>query len=439
MRKGCHCRERKYESKRKKTHCPGEEKHVNPVHCLEPWVPGDFDLTTGQFKKGILSSKKQAMYDSSLALGTNMFAAPGVYPDSNNPYQSKYYLRNFNIDFDKPNPLVPGPFDYDKSWSLWGGDNTYQVGKLNYSGIIDHFGHTHIMTVYSKIAVKVVDPDAKTRSQDLMLEHLIGSSTQIFKWFAQLVDINGNPIPYDPNTASGSLKAFMDMLITGKGTPNDSGVIDTDVLIQTFQTLKDSYAPNSQELQTIIDMMTEFLKYILVDHKIDLLAWKPLMTTHQEHAYEMYIAYRDLYQAVYRNRCNVAFLTKEAQRMFQDLIETGHQLAAFFGVFYSAVVFLDTFLDVLGDLTPPAIPPQDRTVRLRLILDNNIRYWREHVSFFDDFGKYNALSKFCNFSEKLFQIQVTQLESCSNLGSSVGEIFSSFDAVVRNRHLFEKI
>ena len=74
------------------------------------------------------------------------------FKDENKLFYPKYQLRNDDVEF--PNTsvyTVPGPYPYEDFIDKWALDNKYNVGSKNYSGIILHFGHTHIMSLHNKI------------------------------------------------------------------------------------------------------------------------------------------------------------------------------------------------------------------------------------------------------------------------------------------------
>lgn len=110
-----------------------------------------------------------------------------------------------------------------------------------------------------------------------------------------------------------------------------------------------------------------------------------------------------------------------------------------FGLFYSAVSFLDIFLNEFGDPTDPAIPNQYREDRVKFVHSLNVRYWDEHVTMFDDYNKAAALCKDAASNINLFRIQLTMLESCTNISTFVGEVFRAFDMLIRYRDLYNKL
>jgi hypothetical protein len=397
------------------------------IENLTPWTMDDYDQSTESLKPEVMPTRKAFIYDSPLALNLD-----GIFsnPDQQYGYPPPYKLRVYTLDYTKANPGVPGPFPYEYPYSLWGGDEKYMAGQFNYPSLLADFGHTHILSIYSKINVKRRCFKAETISQDETLLFLLNGSTQIFKWFANLVDTRGNPIPYDPSKPAGALKQLMELLITSL-VP-----IQPQQIIGAFQYFKNTFAPNNVELQHQIDELTRLIDEIYVRYNIDILSWHETMAMHQDHVYQAYVEYRSLYKL-----CKNSTAFREKENKVNDFIKTmydgANQMSGFFCIFYSAVVFLDTFTYDLGAVSEPVIPVQYRQERLTYINSNFQRYWNEHVGLFDDYDKCSALTMCADLENQLFRISISHLESCSVLANLLGVLFNNFDTLVRRNHLFE--
>lgn len=204
--------------------------------------------------------------------------------------------------------------------------------------MLSDFGHTHILTVHEKIGVKRFCFKADVASYDKMLLHLIYGSTQIFRWFAQLVDLQGNAVPYDPTTPTGSLKALMDQLITGVGTQNNDGILNPAQIVAAFQQFKNVFDPGSIELQETIDQLAVFLDFALRQGAIPLMAWLQLMKMHQEQTYTTYLHYRKVYKT---DKCDRKYkkYVAAANIHIKHMIDGGRQLGAFWIVLLGCIVF----------------------------------------------------------------------------------------------------
>jgi hypothetical protein len=292
------------------------------------------------------------------------------------------------------------------------------------------------MTVHSKIAAKKRDICTTTKSQDKMLDHLIGASTQIFKWYAQLVDTDGNPILYDVTTPAGQLKGLMDLLITGKGTTNNDGVLDYQEIVGAFQFFKNTFAPTSEPLQNEINKLNAFLIDVLrinVDgvQPVPLMAWQQHMTHHQYSTYIAFEKFRTIYTTC-KEDPKYADMLAETNHFMYHMMDQGRQFAAFFGLFYSATSFLDLFLNEFIGSDGEAIPSLYRSDRVTFIHDAETRWWQEHITMFMDYDKAAAL----NDEDSMYSIELNMLESCTYIACTVGEIFRAFDTVIRSRNLY---
>merc|ERR1712127_505291 len=160
------------------------------------------------------------------------------------------------------------------------------------------------------------------------------------------------------------------------------------------------------------------------------MSWYQLMDKHQTHTVDNFIRYREVYRTDpsdpgYKN------LTDRADKEHLALVESGPQMAAFFGLFYSLVNFLDK-LYYAGSDDEYAIPTA--------IMDENVNHvhevlkwrWIEHSVMFNDYAKAAALDD----ELEMFKIQVNLLDSCTPLATAIGQIFYRFDRLVRGRNVY---
>jgi hypothetical protein len=392
---------------------------------LAEWFPIDYDRST-YFPKCTTFTDNTFFYNSKLATDGDLFKIE----NHNCDYPPAYHERNYNTCFIKPDTGIPGPFPYDWPWSKWEGDEKYNFGPHMYTATLMHIGRNIILLLHTKINIKIRDPCSPTKSQDKALANMVNGSTEIFKKFADLIDVNGNPIQYNTSTPAGKLKELFDILITGKGT-ND-GYLDYQQIIGSFQFFKDTFAPNSPSLQTIINDLTSrvesFLRQNTCACPIRLRSWDYMIKSYVRSVERAYDLYRELYSM---EQCDCKYCHLRDRTNDHMLIHHDHakQFAAFFSIIYSAVAFLDEFLNIFSNPTVPAIPTDFRDDRIEFIHESLGRYWREHAAFFDDYTKASALCR----EDDMFRSQITHLESCASLSIIVGEIFRSVDNWVRQR------
>jgi hypothetical protein len=334
-------------------------------------------------------------------------------------------------------PLAPGDNSGQWGYSQWGGDNTLDFGKHFYSGIIGHFGHTHILTIQSKVQAIRANSNADVTSQDLMLEHLLVASTEIFARFALLIDYTNASIaiPHTGSNLESDIAQACTVYIYGTpfvGNVNSPGTLDTTVFINTmnFWATDPAYGNGDPTLLSYVQGVTDAWDYLLFQSvpgvdPIPLLAWYQLLDMHQRDMFTTYGTYREYYA----DPVNAAKKAELNDKVLMDL-NGGRQLAAFFVGFYYIVVFWDRLATVLGNATPTAIP--NVTDRVSFVKWNMARFWNEHVSMFNDYSKAAAR----NDNDTLFKVALNMLESCSSLGIGVGEIFRAFDDLNRNRNAY---
>ena len=125
-------------------------------------------------------------------------------------------------------PGVPGPFNYSLPYSGWGGDNV-TVGSQYYSNILAHFGHWHILGIQARSIRLFENGCAVTEAEDKGLEHLLFGSTQIFNWYGQVVDLQGNLIDYSADSTNllGQISGLINLLINKPG----DGEVSIDSLL----------------------------------------------------------------------------------------------------------------------------------------------------------------------------------------------------------------
>lgn len=396
---------------------------------LSPWTTNDWTKPTGIT---VNVTDKAYIYDSQLALGGGSGKIFG--PD----YVAHHDSTTFDASMSGSGPGVPGPFDYGLPYSKWGGDDTL-VGKQNYSQILGHFGHTHILTLHAKAEILRRDPSATTKVQDMMLEHLLNASTQIFAWYAQLVDNDGKFIDLSQeHPLVAQLKGMMGMLIYGWNTPGNNGHVDIAALAGGMNGFITQYAQSAShaavltvELNRLQAFLTDVLK-LDTSNPRPLIAWQQLMRHHQDGSHECFKKYLFVYRTN-KNDSDYQAKKAEADAFIKNNQEMGYQLAAFFGAFYSLTNFLDKLYipQLAGD--EYAIPTDIADANINYILAAQKRYWYEHTVIFSDYNKAAAL----NDEDKMYRISVWFLESCSFIASTVGEIFYRFDRLVRGRGIYQ--
>lgn len=394
-----------------------------------PPVPTDFIPGSG-LKKTYDFIEKGLFYDSKLATEGEIFTVSAPEPD----YTPEYFVRNLNTNFGAGFG-VPGPYPYTWPWSQWGGDLKYEFGTNFYSTLIDHFGHSHFFTMQHKISIKMKSLCLKTVFQDTMLQRIKGAGTQIFKWYAGLVDNDGAAIPYDVSVPAGALKGLMDYLITGKGSI--TGYLDTNYILGSFQFFKTHFFPASVPLQNEINNLTAYIAEATFNGMIPVLPWHKLFQVHQDGVYESFLNYRTMYNTCKSDKC-YKYYKEMAIEHSKHMMDGGRQFGVFFGIFYGAISFLDIFLQELGeDLnTDPAIPHVYRASRVPYYQKELVRFWDEHVAMFEDFNKIAALPISETNEVELYRIQMAQAESCGSLGIFIGEVFRAFDKLIRYRNLY---
>jgi hypothetical protein len=400
-----------------------------------PFTPSDYSSKYG-FPPQEDFTGKCYIYDSTLATNGELFNIQGPYPPKFPVVP--YYPRNVNLEFNFKDCGVPGPYPYQWGWDRWGGDETYDYGKHFYHGIIGHFGHTHILNIQAKVAILSQKKDGNVSVQDAVLKHLLNGSTQMFNWYAGLVNLEGNPIPYDPSTPAGFAKYLFNVAIDGINTYRNDGIINPTQVTSALQDFKNKLAPNSVNMQAIIDTLGEYLDTTLRLNipgvkPIDLMAWFQLLGMHQNDMFNSWVLYDQIYNGKLDKHQHEK-LVEEVNKHINMAIEGGRQFGALFSTWYMFINFFDIYLsEVLNQKTEPAIPNQYRDVRTKWILDSGIRWWTEHVSMFEDFAK--AAAKFDYESQ--YKTQINILESCACLGLQVGEVFRAFDKLLRYRNLYE--
>lgn len=408
-----------------KHHHGGKDKCCNNYNT-QPWLESDYNYADGVVASADFSVKSTA-YDSPMALnGTAMRTEPWK-PD----YQPRYYYHEASTTY-PPGVFVPSGFDFLRGPSYWYDDTKYEMGQQYYSTIIGGFGHTHILAVQAAIRVKMANPHADVQDWHDQMKALNYGSMDIFRWFAQLVDAYSNPIPYDVNTPAGQLKQLMALLISGPDP------IDINWLADQFRGFLSRYFPDGQpELNALIDQMVAYANKCLYGGQINFTSWFVTMSTHQMFTHAGYEAYLEYYKSI--DTCHHADAVKKLNKFCRDFLATGERMAAFFGVFFFAVVILDRAMTLLGSPTPPAIPTEKVNDILNYVIENQLAAWRQHIWGFLDYDMVAANKCFSNQLSELFSIQTMMLETCNPLACFIGKIFSSFDRLIRGRNLYASL
>lgn len=419
-----------YSSSGTQNGCPVKETASPPSpSSLEPWTASDWN-PVNEFTIDDPVNKGY-IYNSVLAL-------PG---GPNKIFGSDY---EEHIDLEEyvsgTSPGVPGPFPYSLPYSGWGGDES-RLGKQFYGQILGHFGHTHILQVQQKVRALYLDPCTDTTAEDKMLIHLLNASTQIFNWYAQLVDNDGNFVDLSQeHPLVGQLKGLMGVMINGWNTPGNNGEIDINMLATAMSDFANTYNQGPAHL-AVLNAELGRLQSTLVDlldldtsNPIPLLSWNVLMRVHQDDSVNSFFKYRNAY-TVNTHRSAYPYLFAGANHHILNSMRMGRQLAAFFSAFYSLTNFLDKFYipQLPGD--EYAIPEADSQAKVDYIIAFQKRYWYEHTVIFQDWHKAHVLKD----QETMYKIDVWFLESCANIATSVGEIFADFDKLVRHRGVYQAI
>lgn len=335
-----------------------------------------------------------------------------------------------------PPPLGPTDNSGQWGWPQWGGDTTLDFGPHFYSAIIGHFGHSHIINLQTKVQAVRANTTADTTAMDLMSEHLIVASTEIFARFALLINYtNGSAIAHTGSNIESDIAQAYTVYIYGTPVPGvttGTGILNVDFLLNTlnFWATDAAYGNGDAQLvawQAELETTWNYLlrRNIVGVTPIDLLCWHRLMVVHQADMYDQYPAFR----AYFADPTNAA-VKNVLNHMIHHSLDGGRQFAAFFIGFYLIVAFIDRLVTVLGNATPSAIP--NVLTRIPFIKWNQTRYWQEHVCMFNDYDKASAL----NDNQTIFKTQVNMLESCASLAIGIGEIFRAFDNMNRDRDAY---
>lgn len=452
---------------------------------LGAWTASDYGQKKGFYKKENLDFTVKGVFGGS-ELATDGFLFknysqlasknPKLLQNSDYPFLP-YYQRNSYSNYDDVGTGVPGPFEYVLDIDKWDGDETFGLGPAFYSIILAHFGHAHIGTVHTKEEIKNLSFEQPTHAQDLMLEHLAEGSIKIFGFFANVFDADGRPVEdLDNRTMFNTLKKTMKMLVTGDGISKDGenqdpfvpgyirGKFDFREIVAALNgftsqlntrmkgdALPKPGATDGHPLQGLVDTVDEMDKFLRVVLRVDVdgapeipaIAWGPLMRMHQDGEYISFVKFREV------------FINKKGTQEFEDavrasnkhslmMLDGARQMAAFFGMFYSATSYLDQFLNFIlmsmGQKGPfeMAIPDNVRTERVRVIHDVMTRNWSEHMALFEDWNKCCAYpNRTPKIAAEMYKAQHGLYESCGLMAAGLGRIFQDFDRLIRGRGLFK--
>jgi hypothetical protein len=260
----------------------------------------------------------------------------------------------------------------------------------------------------------------------------MNGSVEQFLRIAGLVDVSGNPVPYG-NTQSpkDQLMGFMDKLITGRGT--SCGTIDVEELIAAIQGFKNGFAPNSSDAQQIIDDLTIVLNVILRRNvratPIQFKSWDFWTKTYINSVQKSFELYRKLYST---NVCDPEYcrLRDQTNAHVAQTLDLANQYAALFTFFYSTIAVLDIILDVLGNQSQPAIPPQYRLDRVKLINNTVFRYWKQKMHFYDDYAKAASLCR----EDDMYRSELSLIDSFTISNIIESEVLRALDNWIRQRN-----
>jgi hypothetical protein len=164
---------------------------------------------------------------------------------------------------------------------------------------------------------------------------------------------------------------------------------------------------------------------------VPLVAWDPLMKAHQAHTSKGFVNYRDTYFPVSEQK--IATKLNDTNAMYRQGVVFGKQMGAFFSAFYGFLDFMDKLLIVQDPFYDQYVIPMayhiQRTLR---IYSDQRRYWAEHVTMFEDYNKACAMQD----QTEMYRVRITMLESCSNIATTLGEVFRAMDRLVTVRDLF---
>lgn len=403
---------------------------------LEPWTLSDWNSTSNDFSKTVNFLTKQYLFESVVALQTNIFDV------------TDYHLPSFTTEWGSvthpiPNVIVPGPYRYDEPIEKWGGDTLLGVGIYRYPLIFADFGHTHILAIHARNLVLMQNPWADTTNLDLTLLRMAGGSSFIFAKFALLVDSNGNFLPVTNDSPPvQQIKGLMKMFIFGSGAEygQPGSILDLNALGGFFNNAINFYGQNAAHKQLLGEIVQRLQNTLMEQLDLDtadpipLVAWDPLMKAHQMHTMHSYETYRDAYFPVSEKKMDAK--TMHANDMYRQGHRFGKQMGAFFSAFYGFIDFMDKLLMVQplsGDHY--TIGLDVHVQRTGFINYASRRYWVEHVLMFEDFNKACAVQD----HHKMYEARMTMLESCSNIALYLGEVFRAFDDLIRRREIYDKI
>lgn len=333
------------------------QRQLSQRHATEsPVTTTQVNVTASSHSKYFFDRQDTLEDDEGLF---NKLVSFSSFKPENKLFYPKYKLRNDDIESDETKEYnVPGPYPYEDGIDKWALDNKYNVGSKNYSGIILHFGHTHIMSLHNKIQAIRANSRADVESQTKVLDHLLYASTRIFLKFAGLIDEKNKPLEIDPIKPSRQLKMLFKMMITGYGTkavgdvcgepscdcsPSKwSGVMDPMGMLNTLRQFVNNFIPNSTQAPVYCNTLEKFLKTTLkldTSEPITFMSWYQLLDMHQKDMFESYIAYKTYY--INKSQSNKNLLDNQNKMSMHG----GAQLGAFFGFFYTGLIILDTILD----------------------------------------------------------------------------------------------
>lgn len=413
---------------------------------FQKWYLTDYTQANG-FADGINFGEKEPLYSSQLALNGSIFN-PGEWCPN---YESLYHLRNFDHVFPPGSP-IPGPFDYNKGINLWGNDQVYEMGIYKYAIIICTFGNSRIHNAMIVNEMKSVG--SSSPSSEAIVNRLPGESIRIFQWYAKLIRDDGSDVHYDSATPRGTLLDMFKQLIT------TTVPINPQQIIGLFRQFNATFFNSNPLLGSIVSVLENYLAKLLRNGEIPFLPWKTISTLHAKYSVKLYDYYHAYYDALVNNPEHVHKARERLNRHSYIFSALSYQFCAFFASFYAAVAFLDTALNISGDTTRPAIPPEHLFARIKAVYSYLQRYWVEHMSFMRDFNMILArksvlmnclpgtrsldldiskLPKMEDLDDLLYKIKITIVESCDSLAMTLSVIFRDFNWINDFRHVLEKL
>lgn len=374
-------------------------------NLMDKWTLTDHNIIAG-FKPDINFVNKKYLYCSELAVQGD------VYKMWSSSYVPLYKLKNTDKSFLCESPGISGTFIKDMTNNL---DNS------KYDSIFYNFCYTHILSTHAKIAINKCGGNSK--SQDMIIERTINSTTQILQWYGKLIDSFGNKESYEQTTYQGQVKCLLDILINGIYVLKHENIVEQiRDFINLFKSIKEEC--HIKNIHSEIDKLESFLNVILRTNicwvkEIPLLSWTQLVAKYQRMTFESFLKLRKIYSTCKHD--NIQYyntLVSEMNEYTREFYDLGRQMAAFFAILYSVTI-------IFNKLQNETANADNMT---QYVQESLTRWWYEHITIFYDYNKAAAL----NDDESMYKIQLHMLESCPYIAQIIGYILNKFNNVMND-------